>query len=449
MFGVVQWIRSRPGTAAAAALRGRGSPAASLGALRAAMAGVGTTLDEATTWAELTRTAAARTGGAAAVVRRTDRASSGYEAIAGNAELLPDARWAAVRAVRSRAEPVVRRAPDRPRDPGGRPFRRSPSGRPEPPPGTGRDRRAADGRTGDPTTRGPFVCRVPLAVDGHSLGVLVCARRGRPFGRAETELLALLAEEAARHVRHAREYERLGRVVGDLQRALRAEPGRPHPNLDVAVRYLPAGHSALVGGDWCETVRLHFGRTLLVVGDVMGHGVEAAVDMTAYRTSLRSVAAADLPPHRVLRQLDDLAATEAERRPATCLLARVDPVRRKVTLAGAGHLPPAVISRQGEAALLPLPVGPPLGTGLGGYEPATYDLGGDQTLLLFTDGLVERRGEDIDVGLARLAGIRFPGAADLEEILDTVLARLDARHAEDDVAVLAARLHQRPGDGRG
>ncbi|GAA3116399.1 hypothetical protein GCM10017687_32410 [Streptomyces echinatus] len=162
-----------------------------------------------------------------------------------------------------------------------------------------------------------------------------------------------------------------------------------------------------MGGDWCETVRLHFGRTLLVVGDVMGHGLESAVDMSAYRSSLRYIASADLPPHRVLRQMDDIASGEADRRPATCLLARVDPGRGQVTLASAGHLPPVLIGRDGAAGLLPVPVGPPLGTGLGGYESATHRVAPGETLVLFTDGLVERRGEDIDHSLARLAALRF------------------------------------------
>ncbi|MFF5187998.1 PP2C family protein-serine/threonine phosphatase [Streptomyces sp. NPDC000345] len=244
------------------------------------------------------------------------------------------------------------------------------------------------------------------------------------------------------------EIRRPGTAVGRSPRpcpgSLLAEPGRPHPNLDVAISYLPVGQRALAGGDWCETVRLHFGRTLLVVGDVMGHGLEAAVDMAAYRSSLRYIASADLPPHRVLRQLDDIASREPDRRPATCLIARVDPVHGLVTLASAGHLPPAVIDGQGRASLLQVQVGPPLGTGLGGYEPATCRLDPSQALMLFTDGLVERRGEDIDQSLQRLASLSFSAATGVEDILDTVLARLDARHAEDDVAVMAARLRHRP-----
>ena len=110
-----------------------------------------------------------------------------------------------------------------------------------------------------------------------------------------------------------------------------------------------------------------------------------------------------------------------------------------MTLSGAGHLPPAVVGGDGGTSALPVPVGPPLGTGIGGYEPATHVLDETQTLLMFTDGLVERRGEDIDLSLDRLTGIRFTPGGGLDDILDTVLTRLDALHAEDDVAVLAAR----------
>ncbi|WP_257585756.1 MULTISPECIES: GAF domain-containing SpoIIE family protein phosphatase [unclassified Streptomyces] len=374
--------------------------------LRAVAAGIGTTLDEDTTCAELTRTAAARLGGAAAVLSWGRETAVGYAAVGGDPELLPEARRVAA-AVPPGADPDE-------------------------------DRWIAAG----PGDERAALC-VPLTAGGHCYGVLVCARGNEPYPGPETEFLRFLAERAASHIRHAREHHAVSGIIGKLQRALLAEPGRPHPNLDVAIRYLPVGNSTLVGGDWCETVRLHFGRTLLVVGDVMGHGLEAAVDMTAYRSALRYVASADLPPHRVLRQLDGMAAEEPDRRPATCLLAQVDPNRGMVTLAGAGHLPPFVIDRDGRATRLPVPVGPPLGTGFGGYEPATCRLAPGQTLVLFTDGLVERRGEDIDRSLDRLAGIRFGTGAGPEEILDTVVTRLDVRDTEDDVAVLAARLRPR------
>ncbi|MEV6940819.1 SpoIIE family protein phosphatase [Streptomyces sp. NPDC051172] len=379
-----------------------------LAALRTAAARIGTTLDEDTTCGELTREAARQAGGTAALLRLRTQADVEYEAVSGNPAVLPDARWAA---------PATQEAPGR------------------------GENGAALPASGGPR---PALC-VPLAAGGHHCGTLVCARDGAPFTGLEVAFLAFLAEHAASHIRHAREHAQVSGIVGKLQRALLVEPGRPHPNLDVAVRYRPVGQSAVVGGDWCETVRLHFGRTLLIVGDVMGHGLEAAVDMTAYRSALRYTASADLPPHRVLRQLDDIASREPDRRPATCLIARVDPNRGQMTVASAGHLPPVVIDGRGRTALLPVPVGPPLGTGLGGYESSTYRLESSQTLMLFTDGLVERRGEDIDQSLARLSGVGIEGGAGVEDVLDTMLTRLDVGHAEDDVAVLAARLHHRPG----
>ncbi|MEV6330050.1 PP2C family protein-serine/threonine phosphatase [Streptomyces sp. NPDC051909] len=283
-----------------------------------------------------------------------------------------------------------------------------------------------------------------LAPDGTELGRVRVARATGGFGAHDTAVVAHAARLAAVHLGHARRLAATEATALHLQRALVAEPGRPHPNLEIAGRYLPAGARTLVGGDWFETVRLHFGRSLLVVGDVMGHGLDAAVDMNAYRGALREVAATDLPPHRVLRQLDAVVAEDEGRRPATCLLIQVDPARSTATFASAGHLPPVVFAADGSAELVDLPVGPPLGTGFGGYEPAVRTLAPADTLLSFTDGLVERRGEDIDVSLARLAALRLPPGSGPEEVVDEVLRRLDAHTAEDDVAVLAARCRERP-----
>ncbi|AQT70875.1 PP2C family protein-serine/threonine phosphatase [Streptomyces sp. fd1-xmd] len=288
------------------------------------------------------------------------------------------------------------------------------------------------------------VVSVPLAGRGEGYGRLLAARADSAFSAEETATLHFAARLACAHVGHARRLAATEKIALDLQRALVAEPGRPHPNLEVASRYLPLGSRALVGGDWFETVRLHFGRTLLVVGDVMGHGLEAAVDMNAYRSILREVASTDLAPHRVLRQLDALSAAEDDRRPATCLLVRVDPARATAAYASAGHLPPAVFGADGAGRLLDVPVGPPLGTGIGGYEAVALPFTANQTILLYTDGLVERRGEDIDTSLARLAALRMSAGCGVPDVVEAVCAGLDAEHAEDDVAVLAARLRLRP-----
>ncbi|MFG3343778.1 PP2C family protein-serine/threonine phosphatase [Streptomyces sp. NPDC048018] len=302
-----------------------------------------------------------------------------------------------------------------------------------------------DGTGDDGAPHGSRVLARPLVTgNGEELGSVRVARASGAFSAHESAVVSHAARLAGLHLGHARRLAATEATALHLQRALVAEPGRPHPNLEIAGRYLPAGPRTLVGGDWFETVRLHFGRSLLVVGDVMGHGLDAAVDMNAYRTALREVAATDLPPHRVLRQLDAVVAEDEGRRPATCLLIQVDPARSTATFASAGHLPPVVFGADGSAGLVGLPVGPPLGTGLGGYEPEVRTLGPADTLLLFTDGLVERRGEDIDVSLARLAALRLPPGSGPEAVVDEVLRRLDAGTAEDDVAVLAARVRERP-----
>ncbi|MFJ3176779.1 PP2C family protein-serine/threonine phosphatase [Streptomyces roseus] len=287
------------------------------------------------------------------------------------------------------------------------------------------------------------IVSVPLPAGNGVFGAVLAVRGAGGFSDHEAATVHFAARLAAVHIGHARQLAATEDTALNLQRALVSEPGRPHPNLEMASRYLPVGPRALVGGDWFETVRLHFGRTLLVVGDVMGHGLDAAVDMNAYRSTLRDVASTDLAPHRVLRQLDALVAEDPARRPATCLLVRVDPARGVADFASAGHLPPAVFGEDSTAVLVDVPVGPPLGTGVGGYEGVTRHITTEETLMMFTDGLVERRGEDIDVSLARLAGLRLPVGETVEEMVDAVVAALDARHAEDDVAVLAARLRPR------
>ncbi|MER5311619.1 PP2C family protein-serine/threonine phosphatase [Streptomyces sp. NPDC002773] len=381
-------------------------------AMEQAIGEIGTTLDETSTCRELAAFAARHLSATATVDLYASTAVGPY----------------ASTAVGPYASTAVEPTTDR-----GAPPRRAAHA--EPPAGAG-------GRADDALAHR---LSLPLAVhEEEPLGAVTLVRTGGgPFSADEAALLRHATRLAARHLGHARRLAATEDTALHLQRALVAEPGRPHPNLEVAGGYLPAGPRALVGGDWFETVRLHFGRSLLVVGDVMGHGLDAAVDMNAYRTALRDVAATDLPPHRVLRHLDSVVAEDDARRPATCLLVQVDPARGTATFASAGHLPPAVFAADGSAELVDLPVGPPLGTGVGGYEPTTRPLTPAETLLIFTDGLVERRGEDIDVSLARLAALRLPADSGPGRVVDEVLRRLGAHGAEDDVAVLAARIRAR------
>ncbi|SEM23117.1 SpoIIE family protein phosphatase [Streptacidiphilus jiangxiensis] len=294
------------------------------------------------------------------------------------------------------------------------------------------------------------VVAVPLAARGHLIGALTLARAaastdttGEAYSEEDLALIEDLAGRAALSIDNARRYMRSQGIALELQRALLAEPASPHPNMEIACRYLPSGSSSVVGGDWYESVRLPFGRTLLVIGDVMGHGVEAAVDMSTYRSMLRYVAVMDLPPHRILRQLDAMISENEASRPATCLLALVDPPRNRVTFASAGHLPPALVGPSGATELVPVPSGPPLGTGVGGYQQLVRELAPGAVLLLYTDGLVERRHEDIDASLERLARLPLPAAGDLDDLLDAVLHSSTPSEAEDDIALLAARVRPR------
>jgi PAS domain S-box-containing protein len=293
---------------------------------------------------------------------------------------------------------------------------------------------------------------VPLAARGDQIGTvsMVRAADSPAFDDEDVAVARALADRAAISLDNARRYSREHGIAVELQRALLAAPGTPHPRIEVATRYQPAGATDLVGGDWFDTLALPGGLTLLAMGDVMGHGVEAAVEMSHYRAMLRVVAGEGDPPDHILHRMDVLLEAMGAKRPATCLLGLADPLRGGCWFANAGHLPPAVISPGGTVALLDVPPGPPLGADLrGGYETVYVPWRPAHTLLLYTDGLVERRTEDIDASLARLAGLTLPHAVGpLDAVLARIVHRLAPAAAEDDVALLAARVHPLPGSLR-
>ncbi|WP_331766742.1 SpoIIE family protein phosphatase [Embleya sp. NBC_00896] len=282
---------------------------------------------------------------------------------------------------------------------------------------------------------------VPLIARGETIGTLSLVRAGDspPFTEDDVEMARDLAYRAATCVDNARRFSREHGVALALQRALLSRPKAPHPDVELATRYLPAGRSAEVGGDWFDAIALPHGRTLLAVGDVMGHGIQAAVDMSHYRALLRVLAAGELSPEEILRSADRMGEEAGLDRVATCLLVLVDPLTNTSTYANAGHLPPLLVSPSGESSLLDLPTGPPLGAGCGGYESLRRSNVPGTVLVLYTDGLVERRDEDIDVSLRRLVDVRLAPDAPLESLVDTLVARLVVAPMEDDVAVVVAR----------
>lgn len=284
---------------------------------------------------------------------------------------------------------------------------------------------------------------VPLEVEGQAIGALSLARAGvsPDFTHEDSVVAQELAVRAARCLDRARRYGREHTMALELQRALLTEPSAPHPDLDTATRYLPADDTALIGGDWFDAFALPDGRSLLVIGDVMGHGVEAAVAMSHYRSMLRALACAGLPPHRMLEHADRMVADSGFDRVATCLLALGSPDGEEVVYASAGHLPPARLSPEGRVEIIDLPVGPPLGTGLGKgtYEEVVRPWRIGSVDMLYTDGLVERRGEDIDASLRRLTELRLVPQDPLDTILDAVVAQLVDHPAGDDIAIVAVR----------
>ncbi|MEI5036250.1 SpoIIE family protein phosphatase [Streptomyces sp. S1A(2023)] len=287
---------------------------------------------------------------------------------------------------------------------------------------------------------------VPLAARGRPLGTLSLVRAdGSPaFSDQDVAVARELAVRAAVDLDHARRYDHEHSIARELQRSLLSEPWGPHPHVEIATRYLPADEGVLVGGDWFDVVPLKDGRHLKAMGDVMGHGVEAAVAMSQYRSLLRLLAGDDLHPHQILEQLDGMVERSGLDRAATCLLAVVDRFGGVCEVASAGHLPPVFIDpAPAGARLVPVPVGPPLGTGFGGYRTASVPCGPGTVLFMYTDGLVERRGEDIDVSVGRLASLALPPGGHLEDLLDQVLDRF-GDDAEDDIAVLASRIREGP-----
>lgn len=285
----------------------------------------------------------------------------------------------------------------------------------------------------------------PLSAEDRLLGTLTMVRVGASpaFTREDAVAARQLAARAARALDRAFHHARDHAMALELQRALLTEPTVPHPNLETAFRYLPADDTTVVGGDWFDSLPLSRDRNLLVIGDVMGHGVEAAVAMSHYRSMLRALADTGLQPHEMLQHADRMVADAGFDRVATCLVALGDPRDNTISYANAGHLPPVRLTPQGRTEIVPVPVGPPLGTGFGAYETVRRPALPGGTLLLYTDGLVERRDEDIDESLRRLTRLRLSPRDSLDKIVDDVLAQLMCGPAADDVAVLAARVHRR------
>jgi serine phosphatase RsbU (regulator of sigma subunit) len=259
----------------------------------------------------------------------------------------------------------------------------------------------------------------------------------------EGDLVARARElqDLNQRLREANERER--QVALALQRAMLPEPRLELSGLEVAMRYRPAENALYVGGDWFDVVQLADDAVALAVGDVVGKGLEAAAIMGQLRSALSAAThGADGPPE-ALDTLDRYARTVDGALGTTVVQVRLDRSRGTVRYSRAGHLPPLVVTEDGEVSFLDEAAGPPLGAGFDDdrHPKAQAPFPARATLVLYTDGLIEQRGRSIDEGFAALAdAVRRHIDADVEALAEAILEDLhDRRPAPDDTALVIAR----------
>ncbi|WP_326793134.1 SpoIIE family protein phosphatase [Streptomyces sp. NBC_00841] len=287
---------------------------------------------------------------------------------------------------------------------------------------------------------------VPLRARGITLGVATLGRNQdlRPYDEGDLSLAEDFSSRAAVCIDNARRYTREHNTALALQHSLLPHDLPDYPAVETAHRYLPAAAHAGAGGDWFDVLPLSGARVALVVGDVTGHGLHAAAVMGRLRTAVHTLADLDLPPDEVLTQLDDLVIRLIEEDPdcegATCLYSVYDPISRICAFARAGHPPPVLVQPDGAVEILDdIPPGPPLGLGGLPFETAERRLADSSVLALYTDGLIEAPGWDVDAGLDRLSRTMAGPTRPLEQLCDAVVASLLSEHRSDDAALLLAR----------
>ncbi|MEU9030361.1 SpoIIE family protein phosphatase [Streptomyces sp. NPDC048383] len=288
----------------------------------------------------------------------------------------------------------------------------------------------------------------PLIARGTVQGIALFGRSAhRPaFTEDDLALAGELASRAAICLDNARLYSRVQDISLTLQRALLPSAQATSPYADVAHRYLPGGRMTEVGGDWYDVIELPDHRIALVVGDVMGHGIPAAAAMGRLRITTKALARHEVEPAAMLGELDALAR-EAGIELATCLYLVYDATTGRARIAGAGHPPLLIRHPDGTVRTFGEGLGVPLGVGGFPFRTAEIELPEHAVLALYTDGLIESRGRDIEAGLDALRAElgRPAGPADpLEAMADRVLASLLPDPPADDTVLVLARVHRVP-----
>jgi PAS domain S-box-containing protein len=294
----------------------------------------------------------------------------------------------------------------------------------------------------DPALHGLHsILGVPLMAGGAVTGVLqVGVPAPRRFSEDDLMVLGLAADRVALAIDHLRVYEREHRIAEMLQRSLLPNRLPRLPGLEIAARYEPAASESEVGGDWYDVIAMPGGRVGLVMGDVAGKGLAAASMVGRLRSAMRAYALEDHAPADVVDRLNQLVWSEVEDGHMTTMVYVVfDPLEGRITWVNAGHLPPLAVTSDGIARVLDGPSSVPLGVmSYPAYEAAETEMPLGGTVLLYTDGLVERPGELLDRGLDRLAAAVRGERVGPERLCDHVLEQLmPAAGASDDVALLA------------
>lgn len=293
----------------------------------------------------------------------------------------------------------------------------------------------------------PSLAQAPIRFERLELGTIAVAPAGgRGLDEAERSLLHDAAGRAALAIRQAQLHDEDHRIAVELQRGLLPKRLPDVAGVQLAAHYQAAGAAAEVGGDWFDAFALPGGRIGIVVGDVTGRGIPAASAMGQFRSVTRAYAITDdgnQPPHEVLSRVNRYQlALEADQIMFTLIYAIIDPGEATLTWANAGHLPPLVREPSGEVRYMETGA-VPMGIEDTAYESMRETLAGGTSLVLYTDGLVERRGESLDAGLRRLAGAVAEGPDEPQALCDHVLGRLlpAPPQLHDDVTVMLARLN--------
>ncbi|MDX6359100.1 MAG: hypothetical protein QOH37_2154, partial [Nocardioidaceae bacterium] len=287
---------------------------------------------------------------------------------------------------------------------------------------------------------------VPLIANNKVLGVItwVAGDEGRRFDALDLAFGEDLARRAAVAIDNAQLHTELREMAIRLQRAVLPEELPAVPGWELAAHYSPAGHLD-AGGDFYDVIRLDRGRVAIFVGDVMGRGVHAAAAMAQMRATIRALVAVDPEPGEVLARLDMIFEHYDLNQLVTMVYAVLDPENDRVTIANAGHLPPIRVRADGTVEQLAVREDVLLGAGRSARATVTVPFLDGDALLAFTDGLIERRNEDIDVGQQRLLAVAGRlGAGVTAEALETLVAEVTDPVRDDDVAALVVRRSPAP-----